>query len=382
MDRWLFRTAAGLLGLALLAVSAALGFRSWQQHETAERLAIRSADGIEEGSFVEIGGIRQWITVRGESRTNPVLLILAGGPGNTLVPLAPVFRDWERYFTVVQWDQRGAGKTYGVNERDAASMTVRRMVSDGLELSAYLRDLLRPARLALVGHSWGSMLGVLMAKSEPELYCAYVGTGQVVAKAEKEQVLYASLLEKLRADHDDDAVAELEAVGPPPYRSEADLLVQRRLSERYDTSAEQNLVATLRPVVLAAPDFSLRDIWSLLQGERFAANALYQETLDFDARDLGTTFDVPFFIVNGDHDLVTPIELARGYFDTVAAPTKGFVALPGGGHSAILTMPDRFLAALNAHVRPLCGTDPGPATTLAAAGAALSTYSFGPPSGV
>jgi hypothetical protein len=109
MNRWLRHFAVGLLGLALLTVSAALGYRSWQQHETAGRLAIRSADGIAEGLFVDIGGIRQWITVRGESRTNPVLLILAGGPGNTLVPLAPVFRDWERFFTVVQWDQRGAG---------------------------------------------------------------------------------------------------------------------------------------------------------------------------------------------------------------------------------------------------------------------------------
>lgn len=354
MRRRLWRIAIGLLGLALVGVFAALGYRGWRQYETAEQLAIRNTNGLAEGRFVELGGIRQWITIRGEDRANPVLLILAGGPGNSLVPLAPVFRGWERDFTVVQWDQRGAGKTYGANGRAEAPMTMDRMVGDGLELTHYLLDRLRPARLAVVGHSWGSMLGVLMLKAQPQLYCAYVGTGQVVAKAEKEAILYATLLDRLRADHDDAAIAELEAVGPPPYKSEADLLVQRRLSERYDTEAERNLEAELRPVVLFAPEFSLADIWSLLQGQRFAADALYQETLGYDARRLGPDFEVPFFIVNGDHDLVTPSDLARRYFDMVRAPAKAFVALPGGGHSAMLTMPDRFLAALNRHVRPLC----------------------------
>jgi len=354
MKRWIYRIASSLVGLSVLVLFGALTVRVWLQHETAGRLAIRSADGIEEGLFVELGGIPQWITVRGEHRTNPMLLILAGGPGNSLVPLAPVFRDWERDFTVVQWDQRGSGRTYGTNEPDAASMTIDQMVADGLELSAYLRARLQPARLALVGHSWGSMLGLLMVKSKPELYCAFVGTGQVVAKAEKEQILYFDLLEKLRADHDDAAIAELESVGPPPYATEADLLVQRRLSERYDTPAERDLFETLRPVVLLAPDFTLLDIWSLLQGQRFAADALYRETLGFDANELGVEFAVPFFILNGDHDLVTPSELARAYFDNVVAPTKAFVTLPGGGHSAMLTMPDAFIEALDKHVRPLC----------------------------
>jgi pimeloyl-ACP methyl ester carboxylesterase len=345
------------VGLVLLTVLGALGYRAYRQHETAAVLAIRGPAGIAEGRFVELGGIRQWITIRGEDRANPVLLILAGGPGNSLVPLAPVFRAWERDFTVVQWDQRGAGKTYGANGRAEAPMTMAQMVSDGIELSRYLRDRLEPAQLAILGHSWGSMLGVLMAKAHPELYCAYVGTGQVVAKAEKEAQLYAALLEKLRADSDRAAIAELEAVGPPPYKSEADLLVERHLSERYDTAAERNLEATLRPVVLFAPAFSLADIWSLVQGQKFAADALYAETLGYDARTLGVDFRTSFVVINGDHDLVTPAELALDYFAAVAAPRKIFVLLPGGGHSAILTMSERFLRALDRYVRPLCVAD-------------------------
>jgi len=358
MLRSLLRTAVGLLCLVLLAAAAAFLYRAWRQHEIAGQLAIDATRGIAEASFVNLGGIEQWITIRGEDRSNPVLLILAGGPGNSLVPLAPVFRDWERDFTVVQWDQRGAGKTYGANGTAEAPMTIEQMVADGIELSRYLVDRLRPARLALIGHSWGSMLGVLMVKAQPELYCAYVGTGQVVAKAEKESILYAALLDELRAAGDAAAIAQLEAVGPPPYASEADLLVQRKLSERFDTAAERNLEAAMRPLVLFAPDFSIADIWSLLEGQKFAGDALYAETLSYDARRLGVDFRVPFFVFNGDRDRVTPLRLARDYFDAVRAPAKALVVLTGGGHSAMLTMPGRFLAALDARVRPLCANSP------------------------
>jgi proline iminopeptidase len=265
-----------------------------------------------------------------------------------------VFRSWERDFTVVQWDQRGAGKTYGANGTAEAPMTIEQMVADGVELSRYLIDRLQPARLALVGHSWGSMLGVLMVKAQPALYCAYVGTGQVVAKAEKEAILYAALLDELRGAGDTAAVARLQAVGPPPYASEADLLVQRELSERFDTAAERNLETEMRPLVLFAPDFGLMDIWSLLQGQKFAGDALYAQTLGYDARRLGLDVAVPFFVFNGDRDRITPLRLARDYFDAVRAPAKALVVLKGGGHSALLTMPERFLAALDAHVRPLC----------------------------
>jgi pimeloyl-ACP methyl ester carboxylesterase len=353
MVRFLIRTGLAIvLASSVLAVGA-LAYRAWRQHETAQLLAIDTNRGIREASFVQLGGIDQWVQIRGEDRDNPVLLILAGGPGNSLVPLTPVFRRWEKEFTVVQWDQRGAGKTYGRNGTPEAPMTIDRMVDDGLELAQYLVDHLHVPKIILVGHSWGTVLGVRMIKTRPELFAAYVGTGQVVAKEEKEEILYARVMAKARAAHDDDGIAALESIGAPPYKSQRDLLVEREISERYDTEAERNLEATLRPVVLFAPEFSLRDIYSMLQGSEFAGNAIYPEMLTYDARKLGPRFDVPFFIFNGDQDLVTPIDLAKAYFDTIAAPRKEFVVLDSGGHSALLTMPDLFLAELVARVRPL-----------------------------
>jgi pimeloyl-ACP methyl ester carboxylesterase len=352
------RVSWSLAGLVLVLCVTAFGYRAWRQHESEIALAIESPGGIQEARFVEIGGIEQWIQIRGEDRRNPVVLILAGGPGNSLVPLTPVFRSWEKHFTIVQWDQRGAGKTYGRNGTDQGPMTIDRMVRDGIELTLDLLEHLHREQLIVVGHSWGTVLGVLMVKTRPDLYAAYVGTGQVVAKAEKEEILYAELMKTVRAAHDTAAIRALEAIGAPPYDTQEDLLVQREISERYDIEAERNLESDLTPVVLLAPDYSPLDILDFLRGSKFAADALYQEMLGYDARTLGPSFDVPFFIFNGDQDRITPAHLARAYFETVEAPTKGFVLLDGGGHSAVLTMSDVFLRELVARVRPLAAPMP------------------------
>lgn len=353
MRRVLVRVGWSLLAFALASCALAGGYRAWRQHENRRALAIDAPNGIQEGRFVEIGGIQQWIQIRGEDRDNPVILVLAGGPGNSLVPLTPVFQSWERQFTVVQWDQRGAGRTYGRHGRQAGPMTLDRMQRDGIELTLHLIAHLHREKLILVGHSWGTVLGVLMVKTRPDLYAAYVGTGQVVAKEEKEEILYASLMEKLRTARDEDGLRRLQAIGPPPYASQEDLLVQRKVSERYDTEAERRLESRLRPVVLFAPDYSLLDIHHLLEGSKFAGHAMYPEVLKYDARALGPDFDVPFFVFNGDRDLITPADLALEYFEAVEAPRKEFVVLEGGGHSALLTMPDVFLTELVARVRPL-----------------------------
>jgi pimeloyl-ACP methyl ester carboxylesterase len=234
------------------------------------------------------------------------------------------------------------------------------MVGDGIELTQYLLQHLHKQKLVVVGHSWGTVLGVRMVRARPELFSVYVGTGQVVAKEEKEEILYAAVMEKARVAHDQDAIEKLEAIGAPPYKSQQDLLVEREVSERYDTDAERNLESTLRPVVLFAPGFSLRDIYSMLQGSKFAGNAIYAEMLTYDARAVGSKFTVPFFIFNGDRDLVTPMDLAMQYFDTIDAPQKGFVVLKGGGHSAMLTMSDVFLNELVTRVRPLAVAPPSP----------------------
>ncbi|HEY7293510.1 MAG TPA: alpha/beta fold hydrolase, partial [Dehalococcoidia bacterium] len=132
--------------------------------------------GIERAEAVNIGGIRQWVTIRGYDRNNPVLLVLHGGPGYVELPLSWWYtRGWEEYFTVVQWDQRGAGKTYMMNDPDAVAptMTRERLVQDSEELVQWLRRDLDKEKIFVWGHSWGSYLGLELALRHPEWLYAY-----------------------------------------------------------------------------------------------------------------------------------------------------------------------------------------------------------------
>ena len=195
--------------------------------------AVTTPNGIDEANYVKIGGLEQWITIRGEDRKNPVLLFLHGGPGDATNPWGYAgFRNWLEYFTVVQWDQRGAGRTFGRNGAAAAStITIERMVEDGVELTELLSKRLQKDKIVLVGHSWGSILGVLMAKARPELFYAYLGTGQVADPTRNYAVAHAALVERASRERNSRALQELNEVGPPPYKKGKGFAVQRKWSK-------------------------------------------------------------------------------------------------------------------------------------------------------
>jgi pimeloyl-ACP methyl ester carboxylesterase len=195
------------------------GFFTFKRNRNAADYAITTPNGIDESKYVMIGGIEQWITIRSEDRSNPVVLFLHGGPGEATNPWAYAsFRPWLKKFTVVQWDQRGAGRTLGKNGPSLApTITVDRMVRDGLELSELLRTTLKE-KLILVGHSWGSLLGVLMAKAKPGLFYAFVGTGQVAADPKTNYTIaYDAVLKAAESRDDQRAIRELKDVGRPPW---------------------------------------------------------------------------------------------------------------------------------------------------------------------
>jgi predicted alpha/beta-fold hydrolase len=149
---------------------------------------IVSPNGVEELLPVQINGATQWLSIRGSDRRNPILLYLHGGPGSTTMPEDYTFQTrWEDYFTVVQWDQRGAGKTYASNDPKAlaSTMTIEEVTSDAEEVVRYLQKRYDKRRMFLRGHSWGSVLGVALAQRHPEWFYAYLGVGQMVNMQKK-----------------------------------------------------------------------------------------------------------------------------------------------------------------------------------------------------
>ena len=354
------RVLLGLVIVASLVAGGGFAYRAYRQHQNARGLAIQSPPGIAEGRFVKIGGIDQWVQIRGQDTANPIVLVLHGGPGSSLVPATSLFAPWEKFFTIVQWDQRGTGRTFGRNgPNGSGEMSVDRMSRDGIEVIEYLRQRLHHDKVILYGTSWGTILGTTIAQRRPDLLYAYVGSGQVVDMARNEAMGYDTLLRTVKQAGDDKATAALTKIGAPPYKDLAALGVERRFRYQYGLPGEKAFQKQILWLVLTAPDYSVKDILDSDAGGTFSLKALFSDMMTTDLRSLGTAFQIPVIIIQGADDRLTPTSLVQEYFATISAPTKELILIPNAGHMVSLVMPDRVLAEFLTHVRPLAAAGGG-----------------------
>ncbi len=193
---------------------------------------------IAEARFIPLGGIQQWVTIRGADRSNPVLLFLHGGPGDAQSALTSVYSPLENDFVLVQWDQRGAGRTLGHSDAEHQANSLPRLVEDGVELTRYIRSYLHTNKVLLVGHSWGSFLGAQIVHREPSLFRAFVGIAQVVSWREIVEAQYRYTLAQARGQSDAAAVQALEALGGPPLGNFNRYLVLRLQLNRHLASSD------------------------------------------------------------------------------------------------------------------------------------------------
>lgn len=339
-------------GLASFGMSPREAFQVLRSQQP-DALAIRSAEGpistpngIAERGFVRIGGIEQWVTIRGEDRRNPAILILHGGPGDAVSQLAYFFRHWEHEFTVVQWDQRGAGRTYGLYGNATPNMTLDQFVADAADVADYARRRLHQRRVILLGHSWGSALGVYVVKRHPELFSAFIGTAQPVRTADLQARYYAYTLARLRADGNDAALGQLLQIGAPTYRSPKDQEVVRFWLNHYLDVADRRYLLAATVVALRNEKYSLQNFRDLQTGHLSFSLPIMGKAYDaVDLNCLGYDMPVPFFIIDGRSDRLAPPELAAGYFQKIRAPEKGMFLIDGG-HFALMSDSDDFLRIL------------------------------------
>ncbi len=330
-------------------------WRAFLSSRAAQTFAIIGSNPVDESGYVTIGGIDQWITIRGEDRNNPVLLFLHGGPGDVTNPWSyPYFFSWLKSFTVVQWDQRGAGRTLGKSgDSIGPTMTIDRMTQDGIELSEHLRQHLRKDRIILVGHSWGSVFGVLMTKARPDLFYAYVGTGQVVDFKQGDAVAYKLALQTAGDVGESGDIASLKAIGTPPYPDGKGWQLFYKWRRKCEGAETDKFLGGLTGFAFQSPGYSIRDINDWLDGQVLGGERLFDQGTQLSAKRLGGNFAVPVFVFQGEHDCSSPTELARNYVDSISAPKKEFIAIPGSGHFAVFTKSNEFLKELVERVRPL-----------------------------
>ena len=315
--------------------------------------------GIDETFDVTLGSARQLVNVRGADRANPILLFVHGGPGAVEMPIAWSFqRPWEDFFTVVQWDQRGAGRSYRLEDPEKIGPTMKpeRYRDDAIELIELLCRKYGKSKLFLLGHSWGSVVGLSVAAKRPDLLYAYVGMGQVIDFQENERLGFDWTLARAHEDKNAEAVTALEALRPYPAPGGLDkekMSVERKWNIYYGGLAWGRTngdfyfhAGRLSPLYTAADrkawddgsDLSIKHLWSQLGGVSFK-----------NLHDIS----VPVILLLGRHDYTAPAPIAESWLNELKAPKKAIVWFENSAHLPMLEEPGHTLAALLEQVRPL-----------------------------
>lgn len=344
---------AGWLTLTIvLFATLGLSVRLHAQRQNARALGLGSPAGVEEANFVTLGGVPQWVQLRGEDTANPVVLILHGGPGMSYVPLTQYFRAWERHFTVVQWDRRGVGKTYGAHgTADSAAISFERLAEDGVELAEWLRKRFGTEKVVLLGHSMGSAVGLLMAARRPDLFSVYIGTDQVIDLGRNERVSWEMLVEWARQRGDSKLLASVESIGPPPYATVDQWFAKQRLISATDT-ANASFENSLFKMVMTAPGYSMKDMRAFGLGLKYSASVHLSELMTLDLRPRASRLELPVVLIEGEDDRINPTALALEWFESLEAPRKIRVLL-SGGHNSIFIQSNAFLEAVLGALRAI-----------------------------
>lgn len=303
--------------------------------------------------MVTLGDLPQKIHIKGADLNNPVLLFLHGGPGvcnrHTVMT---AHKDLAETFTIVAWDQRGCGGSY----RGAAveTLTVDRLVEDARELVEWLCDYLKKDKVFLLGGSWGSELGALLACRYPEHIAAFVGFGQVVDGAKNEELSYEFAMQAAQRASDEKSIDILKKVGPPEqgvYKGGFDgMMAQRRIMMKYggysQSKKKRSYFRSMVVPMLFSGEYSISDLIGAAKGYKYVLTAMWPAVGATDLPKTCNTFDVPVFIFDGVLDQNTPAALVQGYFDVIKAPQKELVWFEHSGHNPMSDEPEKFKSLL------------------------------------
>jgi proline iminopeptidase len=324
----LFVLVAGLSGLASCAMPLS---------------GIAPKNRIEEAKYISIGEIDQWVTIRGVDDRKPVLLLLHGGPGDVQSPFVTTYSPFEHDFVLVQWDQRGSGRTFA--KSGIAGLTLEKQVSDGIDLAEQLRARFPGRKLILLGHSWGSVVATGMAQQRPDLFASYVGTGQVAAWANTVQFQFEFLEQRYNETGNATGLADLNRIGKPDPLNIAQYFNFSRPLRQNLGPADTKWLAEMKATAMANGETEA-SIKIAGDGQAASGGALIQSIFHTDLPASAPAFNLPYCVIQGRDDLNAPTKLSQAYFDKIRAPAKAITVIPNGGHFSLATHQAAFIAAL------------------------------------
>lgn len=316
------------------------------------RKGIPPDGSISEKVFINIGGVKQGMFIRGRNIDNPVLLFLHGGPGMPTFFLAEKYpTGLENNFTVCYWEQRGAGLSYNP-EDPAEDITIEQIISDAIEVTNYLRQRFGKEKIFLMGHSWGSLAGIRIAVKAPELFSAYIGVSQIVKQKESEMLAYTYMKGQYEAAGNRNMAEKLNSF---PVSESDEAMIQYFKSPLRDKAMHDLGVGTMHnmksvfkgiflPVMMCrAYTFKEKiNIWRAklyLRSKTGLIDELFQANLDTEISDL----DIPTYFISGIYDFTVNHELSKTLLEHLQAPVKGFYTFTQSAHCPMHEEPERFL---------------------------------------
>ena len=308
---------------------------------------------ISEKVWVEVNGIKQGMFIRAENPKNPIVLYVHGGPGNPMLQFISAVEKNERlekYFTVCYWDQRGAGITYS-KSTDPLTMTAEQMVEDTRVITEYLKARFGQDKIFLLGHSWGSYLGVKTVEKYPQNYIAYIGMGQSTYGKESERLSHDYMLNRAKAINDKEVIVKMEKYDPlaNDFPSLEYLLKDRTNTlERYGIGRMHQGVALkdMLKAFFVFKGYTLREKINWFRGSDFSMIYLLHIPMNDNLFISSAKFDVPFYIIQGVYDYMTSQVLAEKYLDLIEAPKKEYFSFTDSAHSPNMEEPERFTGIL------------------------------------
>lgn len=335
-----------LIGFILFAFINLQIYRIYLKNSTK----IATPNGISSLEEITLGGLKQWIFIRGANQNNPVLIFLHGGPGAPMGGMSSSRKfDAEliKHFTIVHWDQRGAGKSYN-SDIPINSMTHDRLVEDCNELIDYVRNKFNTQKVFIIGHSAGSMIGIKIAYKYPEKIHAYVGVAQIINEYEKQKISYDFTVEQAEKAEDKKAQNRLIAIGPPPYNTPEKDMEKAVYIVRYGGFIQDDPIKKIGVCMLAfltSPEYSLSEGINAFinKGLEFTTNAMWEEIKNINLTKEIQSIEVPIYFFMGKHDMITPTLLVENFYNSLNAEKgKKLIIFENSAHVPMLEENEKY----------------------------------------
>lgn len=298
--------------------------------------------GIGEKVFLEVGGIKQGMIIKGNDMQNPILLFLSGGPGIPEYFLNyqyPTFLEDE--FIVCFWDWRGTGLSYS-KSIPPESMTHEQFVSDTVEVTKYLCERFKTDKIYLAAHSFGTSIGIQVINEYPELYHGYLAIGQMADQPHSEQIAYEYMLSQCKKENNLPLLRQLEK---NPVSTESYFCSGTRDKAMHilgigTTRRMKSVITGIFFPSLRMTDYTLKERINIWRGKAFV-NQTMQDIYTFNAFEIVKSVDVPVYFLAGKYDYTCCYELQKEYFDFLEAPEKYFYTFENSAHSPLFEEPEK-----------------------------------------